>query len=284
MITRTSSRMSLAGFLVLSALPLGCGSSGAGNNPEGAGATSGSAGGGGSGMSGGAGTGGSGGAAMTGGSGGGMTSGTGGGGAGSGGTGGSGGSMTTGGSDAGSGMMSGKVDAGGSADGGSDMGGAPAPMGGFSIVGLVNATTPLKPFVNGIWIGKPGYPPEAAAGPVVYLFTAKPDGSSVTCADISKKTVWTTSIPMGVQIFELIIGTHNPGTKLPWSFYSGVNKVEVQFALGGVAGETTATGGSVTLLNYKTNMYVDGTIDVTLPSGKAAGAWRAEWCPNGLEF
>ena len=60
--------------------------------------------------------------------------------------------------------------------------------------------------------------------------------------------------------------------------------LEANYATGGSAAETRATSGTVTLTAYSEDSAVDGTVDVTFPTGSAQGTSHAVWCPTGHEF
>lgn len=135
----------------------------------------------------------------------------------------------------------------------------------------------IKPVVAAYWIGKPGDPTESAGGPFVYLFS-----SPVTCEEISKGSGWAPSLPAGTQVLELIIGTSNVGTAASASSKAGADLVEANY-FGPAGGESRATAGSVSLTAYTKDTAVDGTVDVTFPSGNAKGTFHATWCPAGQE-
>jgi hypothetical protein len=165
-----------------------------------------------------------------------------------------------------------------SADGAAETGAADAAgdasSGGNDITGTYG-TEPIKPIVAAFWIGMPGNPNESGGGPFIYLFSGP-----VSCADLSKGSGWLTTIPAGTQVLELIVGTTNVGA----AGHAAANVVEANYAFGGSATEARATAGNVTLTAYAKDVAVDGTVDLTFPSGQAKGTVHAVWCAAGHEL
>jgi hypothetical protein len=86
------------------------------------------------------------------------------------------------------------------------------------------------------------------------------------------------------QVLELIVGTTTPGVAVPAAAHAGADAAEINYVIGGAGTEVRATSGTVTLTSYTPDTSVDGTMDVTFPSGSAAGTFHATWCPTGQEF
>ncbi len=136
---------------------------------------------------------------------------------------------------------------------------------------------PIKPVINGYWIGAPANPNESGGGPFLYFFSGP-----VKCTDLSPSG-WLPKLPP-VQVLEMIVGTKTTGSAVPASAKAGPNVVEVNYATGGSSVESRATSGSVTLTSYTPGVAVEGTMDVTFPSGSAKGTFHADWCPTGNEL
>jgi hypothetical protein len=192
----------------------------------------------------------------------------------------SGGSL--GGADADTSADTGSAEGGGGTDGGGggtdSGGGTDGGSVGNNITGTYGSD-PIKPVMAGFWIGQPGNPAESGGGPFIYLFSG-----AVTCSDLSQGSGWLTSIPTGTQVLEMIVGTTSTGTSVPTASHAGKNVAEVNYATGGSAAEARATSGNVTLTSYIKDVAVEGTIDVTFPTGKATGTFHATWCPGGNEL
>lgn len=154
-----------------------------------------------------------------------------------------------------------------------DAGGA---GGSGSLTGTYGAEA-IKPVVAAYWVGQPADPSESGGGPFVYLFS-----TAVTCDDLSKDG-WVAAIPSGTQAMELIVGTTATGTSSPASAHAGANLAEVNYFFGQTTAEARATSGGVTLTTYTKDVAVDGSVDVTFPSGTAKGTFHATWCPGGHE-
>ena len=150
--------------------------------------------------------------------------------------------------------------------------------GGGSLTGTYGST-PIAPIVAAYWIGTPDNASETGGGPFVYLFSGP-----VACSDISAASGWVTTIPTGTQVTELLIGTTTVGTAVPAAAHAAPGALEANYATGGSTAETRATSGSVTLTAYTKDSAVDGTVDVTFPTGSAQGTFHAVWCPTGHEF
>ena len=139
-------------------------------------------------------------------------------------------------------------------------------------------TESIKPVMSAMWIGIPGDPKESAGGPFIYFF-----GGSVTCNQLSKADKWGDTIPAGTQVLEIIAGSTSAGIALPTAQDAAANVAEVNFIHGGSPDDTRATSGTVTLTSYVKGASVDGTVDVTFPTGSAKGTFHATWCPGGHE-
>jgi hypothetical protein len=170
---------------------------------------------------------------------------------------------------------------GGATDGGADSGGDAGADTGAATNDLQGTygTDPIKPIAAAYWIGMPGNPNESGGGPFIYLFSGP-----VTCADLSQGSGWLTTIPTGTQVLELIVGTTSIGTPVPAAAHAAPNAAEVNYASGGSTAEARATSGNVTLTAYAKDVAVDGTVDVTFPSGQAKGTFHASWCATGHEL
>ena len=138
-------------------------------------------------------------------------------------------------------------------------------------------SAPILPIKAAFWSGQPIDPTESAGGPFVDLFS-----TPVTCNDISV-TGWLSKIPPETQVLELILGTTTSGTRLPTADAAAGGVAEVNYLFGQPAGESRATGGSVTVSAYAPEASVDGTLDVTFPSGSAKGTFHAVYCAGGQE-
>jgi hypothetical protein len=167
---------------------------------------------------------------------------------------------------------------GASADDGGDAGAADAAPVANDITGTYGSDA-IKPVLAGFWIGAPDNPAESAGGPFIYLFSAP-----VTCADLSKGSGWLTTIPTGTQVLEMIVGSTQPAIAIPTAAHAAANVAEVNYATGGSTAESRATSGNVTLTSYVKNSAVEGTLDVTLPTGSAKGTFHADWCATGNEL
>jgi hypothetical protein len=137
----------------------------------------------------------------------------------------------------------------------------------------------IKPVLSGLWIGTPDNAAESGGGPFVYLFSGP-----VTCADLSKGTGWISALPAGTQVLEMIIGTTSTGSAMHAAAHAAANVAEVNYATAPSSTESRATTGTVTLTSYAKGVAVEGTIDVTFPTGGAKGSFHADWCPTGHEF
>jgi hypothetical protein len=182
-------------------------------------------------------------------------------------------------------------DAGGSADVGTDTAttndatgatetGVDAGLasGSASLTGAYG-TAAIKPVVSAYWIGMPGNPAESGGGPFIYLFSA-----AVSCDELSNGSGWRARIAAGTQVLELIVGTTTISTPVPAAAHSAANAAEVNYSFGQTTAESRATSGTVTLTAYTPGASVDGTIDVTFPSGSAKGAFHAVYCAKGNEL
>ena len=191
----------------------------------------------------------------------------------------------TSGSDAGSSADSGAVT--GTTDGGSAPSDAGTDTGsvidaGSADSGSLSGTyggSPILPIVAAYWIGTPSTPAETGGGPFVYLFSAP-----VACADISAASGWVTTLPAGTQVTELLIGTTTPGTAVSAAAHAAPSALEANYATAVSPAETRATAGSVTLTAFTKGVAVDGTVDLTFPTGSAKGGFHAVWCATGKEF
>jgi hypothetical protein len=135
----------------------------------------------------------------------------------------------------------------------------------------------ILPIKAAYWVGKPEAPDEAAGGPFLNLLS-----TAVTCNELSV-TGWLSTIPPETQVLELIIGTTTSGTTTPAAASAAANVAEVNYLFGRVSDESRAESGSVTLGTYTASASVDGTVDVTFPSGTASGSFHAVYCPGGQE-
>lgn len=163
----------------------------------------------------------------------------------------------------------------GAADAG-DEGGAGTGSGG--ITGTYG-TQPIAPIATAYWVGKPGNPSESGGGPFIYLFS-----NPVTCTQLSQGSGWVTSIASGTQVLELIVGTTATGTPVQAAAHAAAGAVEANYAVAPSATESRATSGTVTLTAYVAASSVDGTLNVTFPSGSAQGSFHAVYCAGGNEF
>ncbi len=148
--------------------------------------------------------------------------------------------------------------------------------GNASLTGAFGADA-IRPIVAAYWIGLPGDASESGGGPFVYLFS-----TPVTCNDLSKGSGWAPSLPADAQAMEMIIGVTASGVAANASPHAGANLSEVNY-FGQSSTEARATAGSVTLTKYTKDVAVDGTVDVTFPTGSAKGTFHATWCPGGHE-
>jgi hypothetical protein len=137
----------------------------------------------------------------------------------------------------------------------------------------------ILPVVAAYWIGKPNDPTESAGGPFLYLFSGP-----VTCDDLSHGSGWRARIPAGTQVLELIVGTTKTATPVPAAAHAAADVVEANYSFGGSTAEARATSGNVTLTAYVAATNVDGTVDLTFPSGSAKGTFHAVYCATGNEL
>ena len=135
----------------------------------------------------------------------------------------------------------------------------------------------IAPIMAAYWVGQPDDPNESAGGPFVYLLS-----SAVTCNDISVNG-WLSKIPAATQVLELIIGTVAVGTSTPAASAAAANVAEVNYLFGRPSSEVRASNGDVTITAYASSASVDGTVNVTFPSGTASGTFHAVYCPGGQE-
>ena len=160
----------------------------------------------------------------------------------------------------------------------SALNGAEGPLvGGTASLTGAYGSEAIAPVMAAYWIGLPLAPEEAAGGPFINLLSRP-----LTCNDISV-TGWLSSIPPETQVLELIVGTTTTGATSPVAPSAGAKVAEVNYLFGRVSTEARATSGSVTLSAYAADMSVDGTVNVTFPSGTAQGTFHAVYCPGGQE-
>ena len=135
----------------------------------------------------------------------------------------------------------------------------------------------IAPVMAAYWIGLPDDATESAGGPFINLLS-----TARTCNDISQ-TGWLSTIPPETQVLELIVGTTTTGTAEPVAAAAAGNVAEVNYLFGRPSSEVRATSGSVTLTSYQKDMSLDGTVNITFPSGSAQGTFHAVYCPGGQE-
>ncbi len=140
-------------------------------------------------------------------------------------------------------------------------------------------TAAILPIQSGLWIGTPDNANETGGGPFVYLFSGP-----ITCDQLSQGNGWLNTLPNGTQVMELLIGTTSTSMGSPAAPHAGPGVAEINYAIAGGSGESRATAGNVALTSYTPDVWVEGTMTATFPSGSASGTFHADWCATGREI